>query len=115
MLIILEAGGFKGGGINFDAKIRRNSTDPEDLFYAHIGGIDTFARALITADNILQKSEWKKLRKDRYASYDNGKGKDFENGKLTLEDLRAYAVENGEPAVKSGKQEYMENIINRFI
>ena len=115
MLIILEAGGFKGGGINFDAKIRRNSTDPEDLFYAHIGGIDTFARALITADNILQKSEWKKLRKDRYASYDNGKGKDFETGKLTLEDLRAYAVENGEPAVKSGKQEYMENIINRFI
>ncbi len=115
MLIILEAGGFKGGGINFDAKIRRNSTDAADLFYAHIGGIDTFARALITADNILQKSEYKKLRADRYASYDNGKGKDFENGKLTLDDLRAYAVENGEPAVKSGRQEYMENIINRFI
>lgn len=115
MLIILEAGGFKGGGINFDAKIRRNSTDPEDLFYAHIGGIDTFARALITADNILQKSDWKKLRAERYASYDNGKGKDFENGKLTLDDLRSYAVEKGEPAVKSGKQEYMENIINRFI
>jgi xylose isomerase len=115
MLIILEAGGFKGGGINFDAKIRRNSTDPEDLFYAHIGGIDTFARALITADNILQQSDYKKIRSDRYASYDAGKGKDFENGKLTLDDLRAYAVENGEPAVKSGKQEYMENIINRFI
>jgi xylose isomerase len=115
MLIILEAGGFKGGGINFDAKIRRNSTDPEDLFYSHIGGIDTFARALITADNILQKSDYKKIRSDRYASYDAGKGKDFENGKLTLDDLRAYAVENGEPAVKSGKQEYMENIINRFI
>lgn len=115
MLIILEAGGFKGGGINFDAKIRRNSTDPEDLFHAHIGGIDTFARALITADNILQKSDYKKVRKDRYASYDNGKGKDFESGKLTLENLRDYAVESGEPAVKSGKQEYMENIINRFI
>jgi xylose isomerase len=115
MLIILEAGGFKGGGINFDAKIRRNSTDPEDLFHAHIGGIDTFARALITADNILQKSDYKKMRKDRYVSYDNGKGKDFESGKLTLENLRDYAVESGEPAVKSGKQEYMENIINRFI
>jgi len=115
MLIILEAGGFKGGGINFDAKIRRNSTDPEDLFHAHIGGIDTFARALITADAILQKSDYKKFRKQRYASFDTGKGKDFEDGKLNLEDLRTYAIENGEPAVKSGKQEYMENIINRYI
>ena len=115
MLIILEAGGFKGGGINFDAKIRRNSTDAEDLFHAHIGGMDTFARALITADTILQKSDYKKIRKQRYASFDTGKGKEFEEGKLTLEDLRTYAIENGEPAVKSGKQEYMENIINRFI
>ncbi len=115
MLIILEAGGFKGGGINFDAKIRRNSTDVEDLFYAHIGGMDTFARALITADAILQKSAYKKIRADRYASFDSGKGKEFEEGKLSLEDLRAYAIENGEPAVKSGKQEYMENLINRFI
>ena len=115
MLIILEAGGFKGGGINFDAKIRRNSTDPEDLFHAHIGGIDTFARALITADAILQKSDYKKLRAERYASFDSGKGKEFEQGKLSLEDLRAYAIEKGEPAVKSGKQEYLENIINRYI
>jgi len=115
MLIILEAGGFQGGGINFDAKIRRNSTDPADLFYAHIGGMDTFARALITADNILQKSEYKKLRKDRYASYDSGKGAAFEEGKLSLEDLRAYAIENGEPKVISGKQEYLENLINRYI
>jgi xylose isomerase len=115
MLVILEAGGFKGGGINFDAKIRRNSTDKEDLFHAHIGGIDTFARALITADNILQKSDYKKIRKDRYASFDSGKGKEFEEGKLSLEQLRDYAIENGEPAVKSGKQEYLENIINRYI
>ena len=115
MLIILEAGGFKGGGINFDAKIRRNSTDPADLFYAHIGGMDVFARALITADNILNKSDYKKVRSERYASFDSGKGKEFEQGKLSLEDLRAYAIENGEPAVKSGKQEYLENIINRFI
>ncbi|MEO6721215.1 MAG: xylose isomerase [Ferruginibacter sp.] len=115
MLVVLEAGGFGGGGINFDAKIRRNSTDPADLFYAHIGGMDTFARALIIADNVLQKSDYKKFRSDRYASYDAGKGKEFEEGKLTLEDLRAFAVENGEPATISGKQEYLENLINRFI
>jgi xylose isomerase len=115
MLIILEAGGFGGGGINFDAKIRRNSTDPEDLFYAHVGGMDIFARALTIADNILQNSEYKKLRTDRYASFDNGTGKDFENGKLTLEDLRNYAIANGEPKAISGKQEYIENLINSYI
>ncbi|MEP7144248.1 MAG: xylose isomerase [Ferruginibacter sp.] len=115
MLVVLEAGGFAGGGINFDAKIRRNSTDAADLFHAHISGIDTIARALIIADNILQKSDYKKLRTDRYASYDNGKGKEFEEGKLSFEDLRAYAIENGEPAIISGKQEYFENIINRYI
>lgn len=115
MLVILEAGGFKGGGINFDAKIRRNSTDPEDLFHAHIGGIDTFARALIVASDILEKSEYRKFRKERYSSFDSGKGKEFEQGKLTLEDLRQYAIENGEPKVRSGKQEWMENIINRYI
>ena len=74
---------FAGGGINFDAKIRRNSTDPADLFYAHIGGMDIFARALVIADKILQKSEYKKMRKDRYASFDSGTGKDFEEGKVT--------------------------------
>lgn len=115
MLVILEAGGLQGGGVNFDAKIRRNSTDPADLFYAHVGGMDIFARALVTADNILQKSEYKKIRADRYASFDSGKGKEFEEGKLSLEDLRAYAIENGEPAVISGRQEYLENLINRYI
>lgn len=115
MLVILEAGGFGGGGINFDAKIRRNSTDPADLFYAHIGGMDTFARALIVADNILNKSDYKKIRSNRYASFDTGKGAEYEAGKLTLEDLRTYAVENGEPKTISGQQEYLENIINRFI
>lgn len=115
MLVFLEAGGLKGGGINFDAKIRRNSTDPEDLFYAHIGGMDAFARALTIADNILTRSDYRKIRNDRYASFDSGKGKEFENGKLSLGDLEDYAVKNGEPAVISGKQEYMENIINRFL
>jgi xylose isomerase len=115
MLVILEAGGFAGGGINFDAKIRRNSTDAEDLFHAHIGGIDTFARALVVANDILEKSEYRKFRKQRYASFDSGKGKEFEQGKLTLEDLRQYAIENGEPEVRSGKQEWLENIVNRYI
>jgi xylose isomerase len=115
MLVILEAGGVKGGGINFDAKIRRNSTDPEDLFYAHVGGMDAFARALIIADNILQRSDYKKIREDRYASFDTGTGKEFEEGKLSLEDLRNFATKNGEPDVKSGKQELLENIINNYI
>ena len=115
MLIILEAGGFAGGGINFDAKIRRNSTDPADLFYAHIGGMDIFARALITADAILQKSEYRQIRKDRYASFDSGTGKAFEEGKVTLEALREYAIANGEPKTISGRQEYLENLINRYI
>lgn len=115
MLIILEAGGFAGGGVNFDAKTRRNSTDLEDIFLAHIGGMDAFARGLIIADNILQKSPYKKFRKDRYASFDSGKGKDFEDGKLTLEDLRAFAISNGEPKQTSGKQEWLENIINQYI
>ena len=115
MLVIVEAGGIQDGGINFDAKIRRNSTDREDLFYAHIGGMDSFARALIIADNILQNSEYRKLRTDRYASFDSSKGKAFEEGKLSLEDLRAFAIEQGEPQTVSGRQEYFENIINRHI
>jgi xylose isomerase len=115
MLIFLEAGGLQGGGVNFDAKIRRNSTDPEDLFYAHIGGMDTFARALITADAILTKSEYKTFRRERYASFDSGKGAEFEKGKLSLEDLRQFAIESGEPKLRSGRQEWLENIINQYI
>ena len=115
MLVFLQAGGLQGGGVNFDAKIRRSSTDPADLFYAHIGGMDTFARALITADAILNKSDFKKFREERYSSFDSGKGKAFEQGKLSLEDLHAYAIEAGEPLTRSGKQEYMENIVNRYI
>ncbi|CAN5511170.1 xylose isomerase [soil metagenome] len=115
MLVFLEAGGLKGGGINFDAKIRRNSTDLADLFYAHIGGLDSFARALVIADNILTKSDYKKVRTDRYASFDSGTGKAFEEGNISLTDLRDYAVNNGDPATISGRQEYLENVINRYI
>lgn len=115
MLIILTSGGIKGGGVNFDAKIRRNSTDPEDLFLAHIGSMDAFARGMLIASDILEKSDYLERRKNRYASFDSGKGKAFEDGKLTLEDLRNYAFEVGEPTQISGKQEYFENLINRFI
>jgi xylose isomerase len=115
LLIILESGGFQGGGINFDAKRRRNSTDAEDLFYAHIGGVDTFARALVVADEILRGSDYLKIRAERYASFDGGEGAAFEQGKLSLEDLRNYAVAKGEPKVISGRQEYLENVINRYI
>lgn len=115
MLVILEAGGFKTGGINFDAKRRRNSTDPADLFYAHISGMDTFARALIIADKIMQEGTYTKMRKQRYASFDGNKGKAFEQGKLSLEDLRDYAIKNGEPEVRSGQQELYELIVNKFI
>lgn len=115
MLIILEAGGFAGGGINFDAKTRRNSTDLEDIFHAHIGGMDSFARALLIADNIMQQSPYLKFRKERYASFDSGKGKDFEAGKLKLEDLREFVLANGEPVQASGRQEWLENIINQYI
>ena len=115
MLIILEAGGFAGGGINFDAKTRRNSTDLEDIFLAHIGSMDAFARAMVIADDILQNSAYKKMKKDRYASFDQGLGKDFEEGKLTLENLREFAMKNGEPKQMSGKQEMLENLINNYI
>ena len=115
MLVVLESTGLQGGGINFDAKIRRNSTDPGDLFHAHIGGMDSFARALIIANNILEKSDYRMIREQRYSSFDNGIGKEFEEGNISLEDLRNYASQHGEPEVKSGRQEYLENIINRFI
>ena len=115
MLVILEAGGFAGGGVNFDAKTRRNSTDLEDIFHAHIGGMDAFARSAIIAERILNESSYKKYRKDRYSSFDSGKGKDYEDGKLKLEDLRDFALSNGEPKQTSGKQEWLENIVNQYI
>ncbi len=115
MLIILQSGGLKGGGINFDAKRRRNSTDHEDLFHAHIGGIDTVARALLIADEIIQHGAYQDALKQRYSSFDAGKGAEFENGKLKLEDLFHLAASNGEPEMRSGRQEYLENLLNRFI
>ncbi|WP_018416100.1 xylose isomerase [Teredinibacter turnerae] len=115
LMVILRAGGFQGGGVNFDAKARRNSTDLEDLFYGHISGMDTFARALIIADNLLQNSPIEKMRADRYATFDSGKGADFEAGSLTLEQLAEIGNAAGEPPVTSGKQELYELIINQYI
>ncbi|MDT0676343.1 xylose isomerase [Autumnicola musiva] len=111
MLVILEGGGIQGGGINFDAKVRRNSTDLEDKFIAHVAGMDVFARGLICASEILQNSQYKKLRKDRYSSFDSADGARFEKGELSLEDLSKIAREKGEPKQISGKQELYEQII----
>ena len=111
MLVIMQAGGFGKGGINFDAKTRRNSTDLADLFIAHIGGMDTFARALLAADRILKSSKYLAMRAKRYASFDAGNGKKFEDGKLKLADLRAIAAASGEPKQTSGQQELFEQLI----
>lgn len=115
LLIILPAGGFLGGGINFDAKTRRNSTDLTDLFYAHISGMDAFAQALLIADEILQHADYLQLRKKRYSSFDTGKGKKFEDGKLSLTDLAKLAEKKGEPKQRSGQQELFEHILNRYL
>ncbi|HEY3404169.1 MAG TPA: xylose isomerase [Ohtaekwangia sp.] len=115
MLVILQSGGFKNGGVNFDAKTRRNSTDLEDIFHAHIGGMDSFARALLIAQAILDDGTYTKLRKERYASFDSGKGKAFAQGKVGLEELASLAHKNGEPKQISGKQELYENLLSKFI
>ncbi len=114
MLVILRSGGLVGG-TNFDAKIRRNSTDLEDIFIAHIAGMDAFARALLAAADILDNSPYEKMVKERYASFDGGKGAEFEGGKMGLEELVAYAKTKGEPKVTSGKQELYEAIVNMHI
>ncbi|MCM8568435.1 xylose isomerase [Gramella jeungdoensis] len=111
MLVLLESGGLKGGGINFDAKVRRNSTDLEDKFIAHISGMDIFARGLICANEILENSDYKNLREERYSSFDSGEGARFEKGELSLEDLSDIARKSGEPKQISGKQELFEQII----
>jgi xylose isomerase len=115
MIILLDNGGISPGGLNFDAKIRRNSTDLEDLFHAHIGGMDTFARGLLIANDILENSNFRDLREGRYTSFDSGNGKKFEKGELNLSQLRDLAAEKGEPELKSGKQELLENLINNHI
>lgn len=115
MMILLEHGGLAPGGFNFDAKLRRNSTAADDLFHAHIGGMDTFARGLLIAQKILESPRYRELREGRYSSFDSGQGKEFEEGRLTLEGLRDLAEETGEPELQSGRQELLENLINRYL
>ena len=111
MMQIIRNGGLGTGGSNFDAKLRRNSTDPEDIFIAHISGMDTMARALLNAAAILEESELPHMLKDRYASFDSGIGKDFEDGKLSLEQIYEYGKKVEEPKATSGKQEKYETIV----
>ena len=114
MMVIIRNGGLVGGS-NFDSKTRRNSTDLDDIIIAHVSGMDVMARALEVAADVLEKSPIEQMRKERYASYDAGVGKDFEDGKLTLEDAVAYAKKVGEPKQTSGKQELYETLINLYI
>ena len=114
MMQIIRNGGLGNGGTNFDAKTRRNSTDLEDIFIAHIAGMDAMARALECAAKLLEESPIKQMVADRYASFDKGIGKDFEDGKLSLEDVYAYGKQNGEPKLTSGKQELYEAIVNMY-
>ena len=114
MLQIIRNGGLGNGGSNFDAKLRRNSTDPEDIFIAHISGMDAMARALLNAAAIIEESPLPAMLKERYASFDSGEGKAFEEGRLSLEQLVDYARKHGEPKQRSGKQELYETILNLY-
>ena len=114
MMQIIRNGGLGNGGTNFDAKTRRNSTDPEDIFIAHIAGMDAMARALECAAAILTESPYNEMLRERYASFDGGEGKKFEDGQLSLEDVVAYAKTQGEPKVTSGKQELYEAIVAMY-
>ena len=114
MMQILLNGGFGNGGTNFDAKLRRSSTDPEDIFIAHISAMDAMAHALLNAAAILEESPLPKMLKERYASFDGGLGKKFEEGKASLEELYEYAKSNGEPVAASGKQELCETYLNLY-
>ncbi|MCY3940326.1 MAG: xylose isomerase [Gammaproteobacteria bacterium] len=115
MMVVLEYGGLGNGGLNFDARVRRESTDLEDLFIGHIGAMDAFARGLLVADRVLADPRMSELRYGRYRSFDSGDGKRFEDGELSLGDLRDIAAANGEPRQRSGKQELVENLINDCI
>ncbi|BBK01165.1 xylose isomerase [Xanthomonas campestris pv. campestris] len=115
MLVVLRQGGLAPGGLNFDAKVRRESSDPQDLFLAHIGGMDAFARGLEVADALLTSSPLETWRAQRYASFDSGAGADFANGTSTLADLAKYAAGKGEPTQVSGRQEAYENLINQYL
>ena len=114
-MLVIAQNGLGTGGVNFDAKVRRNSTDMADMFVAHIAGMDVFARALLITEDLLNNSDFTKMRKERYASFDKGNGAKFEQGKMTLDTLRRHALKNGEPDQISGQQEIYERLINMYI
>ena len=115
MMILLSEDGIGNGGMNFDAKTRRSSTDLEDIFIGHINSMDTLALGLLIADKILEKSDYVKLISDRYASFDTENGASFEKGQLYLEQLTTIAKEIGEPEKISGKQELFDSLVNQFL
>ncbi len=115
MLVLLKMGGFTTGGLNFDAKVRRESFEPVDLFHAHIGGMDAFARGLKVAAAIVVDGRLDGLLKQRYSTFDSGIGAQVEKGEVGFEDLEAYTLKNGEPIIGSGRQEMLENLVNEFI
>jgi xylose isomerase len=115
MLSVLKYGGFKTGGVNFDAKVRRESFEPVDLFYAHIGGMDAFARGLKIAAAIRKDGRLEQFVKERYASWDSGIGAKIESGKVGFKELEAHMLKQGDAANVSGRQEFLENLINEFI
>ncbi|QQO10978.1 xylose isomerase [Breznakiella homolactica] len=115
MYAILRAGGFTTGGLNFDAKIRRNSVDPADLFEAHIGGMDAFAAGLIAAQRMIDDGKLSGFVKQRYASFDSGEGAKFEKGGMSLQELAALGTVYGNAGITSGKQERLENIVNQYL
>jgi xylose isomerase len=115
MLVILQQGGLKYGGLNFDAKVRCGSFDSIDLFHAHIGGIDTFARGLLVAQKIIEDKVLQKAVEDRYAGYKSGMGQKILKGKTSLPELEKWALRQAEPVLKSGREEALENIVNQYL
>ncbi|XP_029957786.1 xylose isomerase-like [Salarias fasciatus] len=115
MKVIIEQGGLQPGGLNFDAKVRRESTELEDLFIAHIGAMDAFARGLRNAVRMIEEGVISGMVKERYSSFSHGLGQKVEDGSATLEDMEAFIKQNGEPRVTSGKQEKYESIFNHYI
>ena len=116
LYILLKSGGFTSGGMNFDAKIRRPSIDPEDLFHAHIGGLDTLARGLLIAEKMINDGKLEANLRQRYAGWDRELGQRITSGKTSLADLSKHVLDTGlEPRPKSGRQEYLENLVNRYL
>jgi xylose isomerase len=115
MMVVLNQNGLGSGGFNFDAKVRRSSNDPTDLFYAHIGGMDAFAKGLLIAHKMIEDKALSNFIEERYSSFNSGIGEKIISGKVGLEDLEKHIIKEGMPVLKSGRQEMLENILNSYI